>query len=145
MANQDKRLDKAVEKTFPASYSVNVGKPTGTETAKRPIDWLPPVTKAQIEASERGEGHAHRDAETSAEHEEARHQKLAISGSPQFDHSVSVISSLVANAAVFGAGFQKGTRCSNQSFALSTSSDGASDVQVLSFFGGRRPVERGRW
>jgi hypothetical protein len=76
MANQDKRLDKAVEKTFPASDPVNVGKPTGTETAKRPIDRLPPViTKAQIEAAERGEGHAHRDAETSAEHEEARHQK----------------------------------------------------------------------
>ena len=74
MSTQDKKLDKAIEKSFPASDPVNVGKPTGTEPAKRPIDRQPPViTKEQVEAAERGEGHAHRDLEPSSE--KARHQK----------------------------------------------------------------------
>jgi hypothetical protein len=76
MANQDKKLDKAVDKTFPASDPITVGKPTGTEPATRPVDRQPPViTKEQVEAAERGEGHAHRDAATSAEDQEARRQK----------------------------------------------------------------------
>jgi hypothetical protein len=76
MAKQDKKLDKAVEKTFPASDPVTVGRPTSTEPAKRPVDRQPPViTKEQVEAAERGEGHAHRDAASSAEDQEARHQK----------------------------------------------------------------------
>ena len=69
-------VGKAVEKTFPASDPVTVGKPTGTEPAKRPVDRKPPViTKEQVEAAERGEGHAHRDAASPAEDQEARHQK----------------------------------------------------------------------
>jgi hypothetical protein len=75
MANQDKKLDKAIDKTFPASDPVTVGKPTGTEPAKRPIDRKPPViTKEQVEAAERGEGHAHRDTESSSQ-EKTRRQK----------------------------------------------------------------------
>jgi hypothetical protein len=68
MANQDKKLDKAVEKTFPASDPVTVGRPTSTEPAQRPVDRQPPViTKEQVEAAARGEGHAHRDAASPAE------------------------------------------------------------------------------
>ena len=81
MANQEKKHDKAVEKTFPASDPVTVGKATGTEPAKRPIDRKPPViTKEQGEAAERGEGHAHRDAATSAEDQD-QHQKHGLRGS----------------------------------------------------------------
>lgn len=70
------KLDEAVEKTFPASDPVNVGKPTGTEPAKRPMDRLPPViTKHDIEAAERGDGHAHRDQQSSAVDEQARREK----------------------------------------------------------------------
>jgi hypothetical protein len=36
MSTQDKKLDKAIEKSFPASDPVTVGKATGTEPAKRP-------------------------------------------------------------------------------------------------------------
>ena len=75
MTTQDKKLDQAVEKTFPASDPVTVGKPTGTEPPKRSMDRKPPViTKEQVEAAERGEGHAHRDA-APAEDQEARRQK----------------------------------------------------------------------
>src|SRR5687768_1745113 len=75
MSTQDKKLDKAVEKTFPASDPVTVGKPTGTEPAKRPVDRQPPViTKEQVEAAERGEGHAHRDVDGS-DQEKMRRQK----------------------------------------------------------------------
>lgn len=70
------KLDEAVEKTFPASDPVNVGTPTGTEPPKRPMDRLPPViTKHDIEAAERGDGHAHRDQQTPAVDEQARHEK----------------------------------------------------------------------
>lgn len=76
MAKQDKKLDKAIEKTFPASDPVTVGKPTGTEPPKRPVDRKPPIiTKEQVEAAARGEGHAHLDAASPPDNQEARHQK----------------------------------------------------------------------
>ena len=72
MPTQDKKLDNAIEKSFPASDPVSVAKPTGTEPPRRPVDRLPPViTKDQVEAAERGEGHAQRDHDD----EEVRHQK----------------------------------------------------------------------
>ena len=74
--HESKKLDKAVEKTFPASDPVNVGSPTGTEPPKRPADRLPPVTtKEEIEAAQRGEGHAHRQHQSSAVDEQLRHEK----------------------------------------------------------------------
>src|SRR5688572_25271060 len=74
MTDQDKKLDKAIDKTFPASDPVTVGKATGTEPAKCPVDRKPPViTKEQVEAAERGEGHAHRDV--GASQQKARRQK----------------------------------------------------------------------
>ena len=57
-----KKLDDVIEKTFPASDPVNVGTPTGTEPSGNPMDRAPPlITKEQIDAAQRGEGHAHRD------------------------------------------------------------------------------------
>ena len=38
-----KKLDDAVEKTFPASDPVNVGTPTGTEPSGKPVDRAPPL------------------------------------------------------------------------------------------------------
>ena len=69
------KLDEAVENTFPASDPVNVGDPTGTEPARRPVDRSAPViTKEQIEAAQRGEGHAHQDVPSSAVDEQLRHE-----------------------------------------------------------------------
>ncbi len=74
--HESKKLDEAVEKTFPASDPFNVGRPTGTEPPKRPADRLPPViTKEEIEAAQRGEGHAHRGQPSSAVDEQLRHEK----------------------------------------------------------------------
>jgi hypothetical protein len=74
--HESKKLDEAVEKTFPASDPVNVGSPTGTEPPKRPADRLPPVTtKEEIEAAQRGEGHVHRQHQSSAVDEPLRHEK----------------------------------------------------------------------
>jgi hypothetical protein len=82
MSTQDKKLDKAIEKSFPASDPVTVGKATGTEPAKRPIDRQPPViSKEQVEAAERGDGHAHRDAASPNANQEARHKKDGLCGS----------------------------------------------------------------
>ncbi len=74
--HESKKLDEAVEETFPASDPINVGRPTGTEPPKRPADRLPPViTKEEVEAAQRGEGHAHRDQQSSAVDEQGRHEK----------------------------------------------------------------------
>src|SRR5688572_19633727 len=82
MSTQDKKLDKAIEKSFPASDPVTVGKATGTEPAKRPIDRQPPViSKEEVEAAERGEGHAHRDAASPNANQGARHKKDGLGGS----------------------------------------------------------------
>ena len=71
-----KKLDDAVEKTFPASDPVNVGTPTGTEPSGKPVDRAPPlITKEQVDAAQRGEGHAHRDGLPSAVDEKQRHEK----------------------------------------------------------------------
>ena len=71
-----KKLDDAVEKTFPASDPVNVGTPTGTEPSGKPVDRAPPlITKEQVDAAQRGEGHAHRDGLPSPADEKARHEK----------------------------------------------------------------------
>ena len=71
-----KKLDDVIEKTFPASDPVNVGTPTGTEPSGNPMDRAPPlITKEQIDAAQRGEGHAHRDCLPSSVDEKARHEK----------------------------------------------------------------------
>lgn len=71
-----KKLDEAIENTFPASDPVNVGKPTGTEPPGKPVDRAPPlITKEQIEAAQRGEGHAHRDGLSIPADDTERHEK----------------------------------------------------------------------
>jgi hypothetical protein len=55
---KDKKHDKAVDMTFPASDALSHGKPTGTESPRRPTDRkAPKITKDQIEQAQRGEGH----------------------------------------------------------------------------------------
>jgi hypothetical protein len=57
---QQKKHDKAVDMTFPASDPVAHGTPTGTEKPRRPVDRKPPrITREQIEQAQRGDGHKH--------------------------------------------------------------------------------------
>jgi hypothetical protein len=73
---KSKKLDEAIEKTFPASDPVNVGTATGTEPSGKPVDRAPPlITKEQIDAAQRGEGHALRDHLPSSVDEKVRHDK----------------------------------------------------------------------
>jgi hypothetical protein len=56
--NKQKKLDKAVDMTFPASDPVANGKSTGTEPPKRPADRKAPIiSKEEIERARRGSGH----------------------------------------------------------------------------------------
>lgn len=55
---KDKKVDKAVDMTFPASDATTHGRPTGTEPSGRPADRKAPViTKEQIDHAQRGKGH----------------------------------------------------------------------------------------
>jgi hypothetical protein len=58
--HKEKKHDKAVDMTFPASDPTAHGKPTGTEDPCRPADRkAPKITKEQIEQAQRGDGHKH--------------------------------------------------------------------------------------
>lgn len=58
---KEKKVDKAVDMTFPASDATAHSRPTGTEPPKRPVNRkAPKITKEQIEQAQRGEGHKHR-------------------------------------------------------------------------------------
>jgi hypothetical protein len=55
---KDRKVDKAVDMTFPASDTPAHGKATGTEPPRRPTDRKAPVvTREQIEQAQRGAGH----------------------------------------------------------------------------------------
>lgn len=55
---REKKVDKAVDMTFPASDATAHGKPTSTEPPQRPVTRKAPrITKEQIEQARRGEGH----------------------------------------------------------------------------------------
>lgn len=55
---KEKKVDKAVDMTFPASDPTAHGKPTSTEPPRRPVDRKAPIiTKEQIEQAQCGEGH----------------------------------------------------------------------------------------
>jgi hypothetical protein len=55
----EKKVDQAVDMTFPASDVPAAGKPTSTEPPTRPVDRKPPlITRDQIEQAQRGAGHA---------------------------------------------------------------------------------------
>ena len=58
--DEDKKVDKAVDMTFPASDPTAHSAPTSTEVPSRPADRKAPrITKEQIEQAQRGEGHKH--------------------------------------------------------------------------------------
>ena len=55
---KEKKVDEALDATFPASDPPASGKATGTEAPGRPVDRKAPlITKDQIEQAQRGEGH----------------------------------------------------------------------------------------
>jgi len=54
---RDKKHDKAVDMTFPASDPIAAGEATGTEPPRRPVDRkAPKMTREQIEEAQRGGG-----------------------------------------------------------------------------------------
>ena len=54
----EKKVDDAVDMTFPASDPVAAGKATGTEPPRRPVSRKAPIiSKEDIEQAQRGEGH----------------------------------------------------------------------------------------
>jgi hypothetical protein len=56
----EKKIDKAVDMSFPASDPTAHGDATGTEEPCAPVDRKAPrITKQQIEAAQRGDGHQH--------------------------------------------------------------------------------------
>jgi hypothetical protein len=56
----ERKIDKAVDLSFPASDPTAHGQATSTEPPCRPIDRKAPViTKEQIDQAERGDGHKH--------------------------------------------------------------------------------------
>jgi hypothetical protein len=57
-AKTEKKVDKAVDLSFPASDATAHGTPTSTEPPARPGDRKAPhITREQIEQAQRGEGH----------------------------------------------------------------------------------------
>jgi hypothetical protein len=56
----ERKIDKAVDLSFPASDATAHGAATSTEPPSRPIDRkAPQITKEQIEQAQRGDGHKH--------------------------------------------------------------------------------------
>jgi len=56
--SKERKVDKSVDMTFPASDAPAHGKATGTEPPRRPADRkAPQPTKEQIEQAQRGDGH----------------------------------------------------------------------------------------
>jgi hypothetical protein len=54
--DKEKRLDEAVDMTFPGSDPVAAGKATGTEPPKRPADRKAPIiSKEEIERARRSQ------------------------------------------------------------------------------------------
>jgi hypothetical protein len=55
---KERKIDKAVDMSFPASDATAHGKATSTEPPARPADRKAPhITKEQIEQARRGDGH----------------------------------------------------------------------------------------
>jgi hypothetical protein len=56
--HKERKIDSAVDMSFPASDAPAHGKATSTEPPRRPADRKAPViTKEAIEQAQRGEGH----------------------------------------------------------------------------------------
>jgi hypothetical protein len=55
---QERKIDKAVDMSFPASDPIATGGATSTEPPKRPTDRRPPIiSKEDIERAQRGSDH----------------------------------------------------------------------------------------
>lgn len=94
----ESKLDEAVSETFPASDPPAAGSPTGTEPAKRPADRKPPIiTREQVEAAERDEGHRHlqdegqRHAPDRAQTRREKHHGLGQDGLHEGDKSDATV------------------------------------------------------
>jgi len=60
---REKKIDDAIDKTFPASDPTATGHATGTEAPARPADRKAPiVTKEEIEEASKGAGHKQNDS-----------------------------------------------------------------------------------
>ena len=56
--HKERKIDKAVDMSFPASDAPAHGSATGTEPPRRPTDRKAPrITKEEIEHAQRGDGH----------------------------------------------------------------------------------------
>jgi hypothetical protein len=72
--HKDRKVDKAVDMTFPASDAPALGHATGTEPPRRPTDRKAPhVTKQQIEQAQRGEGH--KEIKPAGDPHETKHER----------------------------------------------------------------------
>ena len=61
-SSKEKKHDRAIDMTFPASDPAAHGTCTGTEPPTHPADCkAPAITKEQIEQAQRGLGHKHRE------------------------------------------------------------------------------------
>ena len=59
----EKKIDDAIDKTFPASDPTATGPATGTEAPARPVDRKAPIiTKEEIEQAQKGAGHKQNDS-----------------------------------------------------------------------------------
>ena len=55
---QEKKIDTAVDMSFPASDPIATGRATSTEPPRRPTDRSPPIiSKEDVKRAQRGSGH----------------------------------------------------------------------------------------
>lgn len=60
---REKKIDDAIDKTFPASDPTATGRATSTEAPARPPDRKAPIiTKEEIEEARKGKGHKQNDS-----------------------------------------------------------------------------------
>jgi hypothetical protein len=63
VGNREKKIDDAIDKTFPASDPPATGRATSTEEPARPTDRKAPIiTKEEIEHARKGKGHKQNDS-----------------------------------------------------------------------------------
>jgi hypothetical protein len=64
--SREKKIDDAIDKTFPASDPPATGRATSTEAPARPTDRKAPIiTKEEIEEAREGKGHKQNDSASS--------------------------------------------------------------------------------
>ena len=66
VGSREKKIDDAIDKTFPASDPTATGPATSTEPPARPTDRKAPVvTREEIEEARKGKGHKQNDSASS--------------------------------------------------------------------------------